>query len=75
MAAFGFSIGDFFAVGQLAWSVYKSCKRPSETRLPWRTELITVKWQVKEPVGHLKRFLMKVSHLPASQILLIYVVC
>ena len=25
--SFGFSIGDFFAVGQLAWSVYKSCKR------------------------------------------------
>jgi hypothetical protein len=24
--SFGFSVGDFFAVGQLAWSVYKSCK-------------------------------------------------
>lgn len=24
--SFGFSISDFFAVGQLAWQVYKSCK-------------------------------------------------
>ena len=25
--SFGFSLGDFFAVGQLAWNVYKSCTR------------------------------------------------
>jgi hypothetical protein len=24
--SFGFSVGDFVAVGQLAWNVYKSCK-------------------------------------------------
>jgi len=28
MAGFGFSIGDFFAVGQFAWTVYKSCAAP-----------------------------------------------
>jgi hypothetical protein len=27
MAGFGFSIGDVFAVGELAWSMYKSCKK------------------------------------------------
>ena len=24
--SFGFSVGDFFAVGQLSWKVYKKCK-------------------------------------------------
>jgi hypothetical protein len=24
--SFGYSVGDFIAVGQLAWSVYKSCR-------------------------------------------------
>jgi hypothetical protein len=29
--SFGFSIGDFVAVGQLAWQVYRKCKSaPSE---------------------------------------------
>jgi hypothetical protein len=31
MMSFGFSIGDFIAVGALAWNVYKSCKAAPES--------------------------------------------
>lgn len=28
--SFGFSVGDFLAVGNLAWSIYRSCKGLTE---------------------------------------------
>ena len=41
--SFGFSIGDFFAVGKLAWSVYKSCMRYNPERAGWMLTLMAVR--------------------------------
>lgn len=60
--AFGFSVGDFFAVGQFAWSVFKACKCNQEFRLPdcRKRELIRMNWQAKASVVNLKRSHTKV---------------
>jgi hypothetical protein len=61
--ALSFSVGDFFAVGQFAWSVvFKACKCNQEFRLPncRKQELIRMNWQAKASVVNLKRSRTKV---------------
>lgn len=37
--SFGFSVGDFLAVGQLSWKVYKKCKASSGSYLELSNEV------------------------------------
>jgi hypothetical protein len=67
---FGVSVGDAVAVGQFAWSVYKTCKHNAESWLMnfRKLELITTKRQANMQAANSKRSRMKVSQALRSQI-------
>jgi hypothetical protein len=46
--SFGFSIGDFVALGQLAWNVYKSCKNASTSFNNLSAEVLSLHVLLKE---------------------------
>ena len=46
--SFGFSVGDFIAVGNLAWTIYRSCKGMSDEYLEVSREALTVHTVIKE---------------------------
>ncbi|KAG4440044.1 hypothetical protein IFR05_004494 [Cadophora sp. M221] len=46
--SFGFGVGDFIAVGKLAWSVYKSCKDAPESFSNISTEVLSLHAVLKE---------------------------
>jgi hypothetical protein len=46
--SFGFSVGDFIAVGNLAWQVYKSCKDAPESFKNVSQEVLSLHAVLKE---------------------------
>lgn len=46
--SFGYSVGDFIAVGHLAWSVYKSCKEAPESFGNISVEVLSLHAVLKE---------------------------
>ncbi|PVH84539.1 ankyrin [Cadophora sp. DSE1049] len=46
--SFGFGVGDFIAVGKLAWSVYKSCKEAPESFNNISAEVLSLHAVLKE---------------------------
>ncbi|CZT00757.1 related to L-2,4-diaminobutyrate decarboxylase [Rhynchosporium agropyri] len=46
--SFGFGVGDFLAVGKLAWAVYKSCKDAPESFNNMSTEVLLLHAVLKE---------------------------
>jgi len=46
--SFGYSVGDFLAVGQLAWNVYKSCRDAPESFKDISTEVLSLHAVLKE---------------------------
>jgi hypothetical protein len=46
--SFGFSVGDFIAVGSLAWKVYKSCKDAPESFKNISLEVLSLHAVLKE---------------------------
>ena len=46
--SFGFAVGDFLAVGTLAWNIYRACKGMSDEFLEISREALTVHTLVKE---------------------------
>jgi hypothetical protein len=46
--SFGFGVGDFLAVGKLAWSVYKSCRDASESFGNISVEVLSLHAVLKE---------------------------
>ncbi|XMA13413.1 hypothetical protein WAI453_006204 [Rhynchosporium graminicola] len=46
--SFGFGVGDFLAVGKLAWAVYKSCKDAPESFSNMSTEVLLLHAVLKE---------------------------
>ena len=46
--AFGYGVGDFLAVGQLAWTVYKSCKDAPESFGNISQEVLSLHVVIKE---------------------------
>ena len=46
--SFGFAIGDFLAVGELAWKVYKSCKSAPESFGSISQEVLSLHALLKE---------------------------
>jgi hypothetical protein len=46
--SFGYSVGDFLAVGQLAWKVYKSCRDAPESFSNISGEVLSLHAVVKE---------------------------
>jgi hypothetical protein len=46
--SFGYSAGDFLAVGQLAWAVYKSCRDASESFNNISIEVLSLHAVLKE---------------------------
>jgi hypothetical protein len=46
--SFGYSVGDFVAVGQLAWTVYKSCKEAPESFANISVEVLSLHVVLKE---------------------------
>jgi hypothetical protein len=46
--SFGFSIGDFVAVGNLAWQVWKSCKDAPESFRNVSQEVLSLHAVLKE---------------------------
>ncbi|KAE8447621.1 hypothetical protein EG329_010592 [Mollisiaceae sp. DMI_Dod_QoI] len=46
--SFGFSVGDFIAVGQLAWTVYKGCKEAPESFANISAEVLSLHAVLKE---------------------------
>ncbi|KAL8653974.1 MAG: hypothetical protein Q9210_001781 [Variospora velana] len=57
-----FGVGDFFALGQLAWSVYKSCKDAAGSFQDISLEVLSLHAVIKEFEDNLQR-----STLPSSQ--------
>jgi hypothetical protein len=48
--SFGFSVGDFIAVGQLGWQVYKSCRDAPESFKNISSEVLSLHAVIKEAV-------------------------
>ena len=46
--SFGFGVGDFLAVGQLSWKVYKKCKESSGSYAELSSEVLALNAVVKE---------------------------
>ena len=46
--SFGYSVGDFIAVGQLAWTVYKSCRDAPESFNNISVEVLSLHALLKE---------------------------
>ena len=46
--SFGFGVGDFLAVGQLSWKVYKKCKDSSGNYAELSNEVLALHGVVKE---------------------------
>ena len=46
--SFGFGVGDFIAVGNLAWNIYRSCKGMSQEYLEVSREALVVHTLIKE---------------------------
>jgi hypothetical protein len=46
--SFGFSVGDFISLGQLAWQIYKSCKESPESFKNVSQEVLSLHAVLKE---------------------------
>jgi hypothetical protein len=46
--SFGYSVGDFVALGQLAWTIYKSCKDAPESFINISKEVLSLHAVLKE---------------------------
>ncbi|TVY78484.1 hypothetical protein LSUE1_G005133 [Lachnellula suecica] len=66
--SFGYSLGDFVTVGQLAWTVYKSCKEAPESFANISTEVLSLHLVLKEVEELLSEELDLDPHLPASKL-------
>jgi predicted transcriptional regulator len=65
---FGYSLGDFVTVGQLAWNVYKSCKEAPDSFANISNEVLSLHIVLKEVEELLSEELASDPHLPASKL-------